>query len=44
MALCPTVCLLWRGFVPLVEPTRCIGCAVCRDVCPAQAIAMLPRR
>lgn len=32
--------------IPMVVPDACIGCGVCRDVCPAptNAVLVLPRR
>jgi len=27
-----------------IDPVRCFGCGVCREACPTEAIALLPRQ
>ena len=38
---CPDVCLT-QGVPPTVNLDYCKGCGICAEVCPADAIAMVP--
>jgi len=38
---CPDVCIA-RGVPPVVNFTYCKGCGICAEVCPTDAIRMVP--
>lgn len=38
---CPDVCIA-RGVPPVVDFTYCKGCGICAQVCPTEAIRMIP--
>ena len=40
---CPDLCIA-RGVPPAVLLTYCKGCGICAEVCPTDAIAMVPER
>jgi len=38
---CPDVCVA-RGVPPVLDLTYCKGCGICAEVCPTDAIRMVP--
>jgi pyruvate ferredoxin oxidoreductase delta subunit len=40
-AYCPDACVT-RGAPPVVDLTYCKGCGICAEMCPSDAIEMVP--
>ena len=40
---CPDACIS-RGVAPTIELDYCKGCGICAEMCPSDAIEMIPER